>query len=110
MIEQVFPFQRTDQQVVEKVVDRSDRLLIAHGVLPPGRATPRHQTNADVHLIVVRGTLALQLEDQDIHTYEAGAIVAVPFGTTMEAHSSGTDPLEFFAIKAPHPDTWHPKI
>ena len=106
MIEQVFHFQRTDKHVVEKVVDRPDRALVAHGVLPPGQATPRHATNADVHLIVVRGTLALQIADQDTHPYEAGAIVAVPYGTMMEVRSAGKEPLEFFAIKAPHPDAW----
>lgn len=106
MLEQTFTFQRTDQRVAEKVVDRPEQLLIAHMVLPPGQATPRHTTNADVHLIVVRGTLALQLADQDIHAYEAGTIVAVPFGTPMEARGTGPEPLEFFAIKAPHPDAF----
>ena len=106
MIEQVFRFQRTDQQVIEKVVDRLDRVLIAHGVLPPGQATPFHETNADVHLIVTKGTLAIRLADQDVHTYEAGSIVAVPFGTMMEVRSAGPECLEFFAIKAPHPDAW----
>lgn len=108
MLEQVFRFQRTDQQVVEKVVDCSEtrRLLITHGVLPPGQATPHHKTNAEVHLIIVRGTLALQLADQNVHTYEAGSIVAVPFGAMMEIRSGGPDCLEFFAIKAPHPDAY----
>ena len=106
MIEQVFRFQRTDQPVIEKIVDRVDRLLIAHGVLPPGQATPRHATNADVHLIVARGVLSLQLAEQETHVYEAGTIVAVPFGMMMEVRSTGTEPLEFFAIKAPHPDAW----
>jgi quercetin dioxygenase-like cupin family protein len=106
MIERVFHYQRTDQQLIEKIVDRPDRLLIAHGVLPPGQATPCHETNAEVHLIVTRGALALQLADQDVRTYEAGAIVAIPYKTMMEVRSAGPDPLEFFAIKAPHPDAW----
>jgi quercetin dioxygenase-like cupin family protein len=106
MIEQAFSFQRTDQQVMEKVVDRPDRLLIAHVVLPPGQATPRHATNAEVHLILVRGTLSLQLADQPANIHGAGTLVAVPFGTMMEARSLGPEPLEFFAIKAPHPDAW----
>jgi quercetin dioxygenase-like cupin family protein len=106
MLEQVYSFQRTDAQVVEKIVDRPDRVLIAHGVLPEGMATPRHGTNADVHLIIVRGTLALQVDGQEAHRYEAGSIVAVPFGTMMEVRSGGPGPLEFFAVKAPHPDSW----
>jgi quercetin dioxygenase-like cupin family protein len=106
MLEQVFSFQRTDQQLMEKVVDRPDRLLIAHVVLPPGQGTPRHATNADVHLIIARGTLSLLLADQTAHAYPAGSIVAVPFGTMMEARSAGPEPLEFFAVKAPHPDAW----
>jgi quercetin dioxygenase-like cupin family protein len=106
MIEQVFPFTRTDGPVMEKLVDRPDRVLIAHVVLPVGQGTPRHATNADVHLIVVRGTLALQLADQAVHSHSAGSVVAIPFDTLMEARSAGPEPLEFFAIKAPHPDAW----
>ncbi len=106
MIEQVFPFQRTDGPVMEKLVDRPDRVLIAHVVLPVGQATPRHATNADVHLIVVRGTLSIQLGEQAPHLYAAGSVVAVPFETLMEARSAGPEPLEFFAVKAPHPDAW----
>jgi hypothetical protein len=30
----------------------------------------------------------------------------VPFETMMEACSAGPEPLEFFAVKAPHPDAW----
>jgi stage III sporulation protein SpoIIIAA len=60
----------------------------------------------DVHLIIARGTLSLLLAEQAAHTYPAGTIVAVPFGMMMEARSAGPEPLEFFAVKAPHPDAW----
>lgn len=106
MIEQVVPFQRTDGPVMEKLVDRPDRVLIAHVVLPVGQATPRHATNADVHLIVVRGTLSLRLADEAAHEHPAGSVVAIPYETLMEARSAGPEPLEFFAVKAPHPDAW----
>jgi mannose-6-phosphate isomerase-like protein (cupin superfamily) len=101
MLEQVFTFQRTDQQVIEKVVDPSDtgHPHIIHGILPPGQATPHQETSAEVHLIVVRGTLALRVADQIIHTYETGTIVAVPLGVMLEARSAGPDCLEFFAIE-----------
>lgn len=106
MIEQVVPFQRTDGPAMEKLVDRPDRVLIAHVVLPAGQATPRHATNADVHLIVVRGSLSIQLGEQPPHLYPAGSVVAIPYQTLMEARSAGPEPLEFFAVKAPHPDAW----
>lgn len=107
MLEQVSRFQRTDQQVLEEVVGCSDthQLIITHSILPPGEATPHDETQADKHLIVVRGTLALRIADQIIHPYEAGTIVTVPFGVTMEVRSAGPDPLEFFTIKALHPST-----
>jgi mannose-6-phosphate isomerase-like protein (cupin superfamily) len=101
MLEQVFPFQRTDQQVIEEVVDPADtgHPHITHGILPPGQATPHQETTAEVQLIVIRGTLALRVADQIIHTYEAGTIVTVPLGVMMEARSAGPDCLEFFAIE-----------
>lgn len=68
MIEQAIPFQRTDEPVMEKLVDRPDRVLIAHVVLPAGQATPRHATNADVHLIVVRGSLSRSSSASSLRT------------------------------------------
>ena len=108
MLEQVFRFQRTDQRVIEEVVDHSDphRLLITHGILPPGEATPHHPTDADVHLIILNGTLALRIADQMIHTYAAGTIIAVPFGAMMELRSEGPECLEFFTIKTPRIEAW----
>jgi mannose-6-phosphate isomerase-like protein (cupin superfamily) len=105
MLEQVFRFQRTDEQVIEQVVDGSSQRLshITHGVLPPGEATPHERTDAEVSLILVRGNLALRIADQIIHTYEAGTILAVPAGITMELRSAGPEALEYFAIEAPLP-------
>jgi quercetin dioxygenase-like cupin family protein len=108
MLEHVFRFQRTDDPVFEEVAGYSGThgLLITHGVLPLGEATPHDNTDSEVTLIVVRGTLALRVADQLIHTYEAGTIVAVPSGITMELRSAGLEPLEFFMIKEPLSATW----
>jgi mannose-6-phosphate isomerase-like protein (cupin superfamily) len=54
----------------------------------------------------MRGVLSLQVADQEAHAYTAGTIVAVPYGTMMQARSEDPEALEFFAVKAPHPDAW----
>lgn len=102
MLEQVFRFQRTEQPIMEKVVDHFGRFLITHGMLPPGQALPHHQVDADLHLIVTQGVLAVRIADQNSHDYEAGTIIAVPSGSMMEIRNGGTESLEFFAVKAPH--------
>lgn len=106
MLEKISRFQRTDEPVIETGEDAGDvhGLLITHGLLLPGQAAPHLKTNTDLHFIIVRGTLALRVADQNIHIYEAGTIITVPSGVVMEARNKGTGPLEFFEIKSPHPD------
>lgn len=105
MLEHIHRFQRTGAQLIEEVVEGFDTsgLRISHSVLPPGEATPRRQTEADVNLLCLSGTLALRLADQRIHTYEAGTILTVPAGISMEIRSAGTEVLEYFAIAGPNP-------
>jgi len=105
MLEHVHRFQRTGAPLIEQILEvpGSSGLQISHGVLAPGEATPHRQTEAEIHLLCIRGTLALRLADQRIHPYEAGTVLTVPAGITMEIRSAGTERLEYFAIAGPHP-------
>ena len=99
-----FPYSLGDAAVRERVVDRSDRwdLVIAHVVIPPGDSVPRHPTDAEVFVAVVRGTLSLPTAE-GMSRHGRGAIVHLPTGFAMEPRNEGAEALEFFVVKTPHP-------
>ncbi len=101
MIEKPYPFTQSNQKVIEKLVG-DDVAMINHVVLPAGEALPEHYSDSNVYLIVVEGSLTIQLEDQKANSYEA-SVVNVPFHTRMNISNTGKQALAFFIVKAPHP-------
>jgi quercetin dioxygenase-like cupin family protein len=102
MIEKKFDYSTADTKKIEIIVEE-DYVQINHMVLNKGEGLPEHYSNSNVNMIVIRGTLSLQLNDQETHTYTRGNIVSVPFKTKMNVNNLNTDVLEFFVVKAPHP-------
>lgn len=101
MIETIFTYTVSDEKVVERLVNE-DVAMINHVVLPAGERLPEHYSDSNVFLIIARGALTLQLDEQDAHTYSE-RVVAVPFHTKMNITNSGAELVEFFIVKAPHP-------
>jgi quercetin dioxygenase-like cupin family protein len=102
MLETTFSFSKEDEKNIEKLID-DDNLLLNHMILPKNTGLPEHYSNSNVYLIVVRGTLSLQLEDHELQHYENGHIVNVPYNTKMNINNYKDDILEFFVVKAPNP-------
>lgn len=102
MIEKVNQFSLDDVATVEKLVD-SKNVSIAHAVVGVGESFPKHNANANVSIILVKGTMSAVLGDQKEHVYSKGSIISVPLGTSMGIKNIGDESVEFFAIKAPSP-------
>ena len=100
-----FSFSTGDASIRERVVDRPDRwnVLIAHVVLAPGETVPRHPTDSEAFVTVVRGTLCLDLEGIPETAHPRGSVLYLPAGAPMAPRNAGTEVLEFFVFKAPHP-------
>lgn len=101
MIETAYPYTVSDDKTIERLVD-ADVAMINHVVLPPEERLPEHYSDSNVFLQIVRGTLTMQLGDQEPHHYNA-TVVNVPFHTKMNITNSGSEVVEFFIVKAPHP-------
>ncbi len=101
MIETIHEYSVGDVAVIEKLVDTKD-VSIAHAIIEPGSSFPKHTANADVKIILVRGTLSVIFNKQEKHVY-VHSILEVPKGTEMELLNEGSDAVEFFAVKAPSP-------
>ncbi len=102
MVEKAVPFTLTDSKVIERVVS-TEHVDINHMVLNRGDALPEHNANSHVQMIVVRGTITLRLDQQEPHAYEAGQIIAIPFGTRMNVANAHEPVAEIFVVKAPSP-------
>lgn len=104
MVEKQYRFTKTDEKVIEKIIDDKN-VAVNHMVLNTGEALPEHVSNSNVYMIVVRGAVTLQLDNQPPHTYESGSIVTIPYKTNMNVRNEGIKTLEFFVVKAPGPST-----
>ncbi len=104
MIETQFTFTLTDSKIIERIIE-DDHVAINHIVLNKGEALPEHYSNSNVYMIVIRGNVALKLNEQAENVYPAGSIVNIPYKTKMNVCNANEETLEFFIVKAPSPKT-----
>lgn len=102
MIELIHTFSNQDNQAIERVLE-DDQLGINHMVLPKGGRLPEHRANSNVYMIVARGEVSLQLEEQEAHIYPAGSLLVIPHRTLMNVLQHGEAVLELFVVKSPSP-------
>ncbi len=103
MIEKRYEYTVGDDKTIEKVVN-TKYCAINHMILNKGEGLPVHKANSNVHMIVVRGTISLKLDEQDMHDYKKGSILEIPFGTQMNVFNSYDETTEIFVVKAPAPE------
>jgi quercetin dioxygenase-like cupin family protein len=96
-----YSLKRTDERIVRHVVD-DENLMLNQIVLPPGGEVPRHRANSNAYLLVIRGSIALELEDER-GDWETGSIVNIPLGMQMRIYNTSEDVAEFVVIKVPNP-------
>lgn len=101
-IERRYAFTQTETKIVEKIIE-DEHVGINHMVLRKGEALPEHFTNSNVYMIIARGTITLQLGDQEPHDYQSGSIVNISYNIKMNASNKNDTLLEFFVVKAPSP-------
>jgi quercetin dioxygenase-like cupin family protein len=70
--------------------------------LKPGQSVPRHNANSNVHLLVVRGSLTVNLDGADNQVKE-GDLLAVAYQTPMIIKNIGIDNATFLVLKTPNP-------
>ncbi len=102
MVEQVFQLSLGDEKAVEKVVF-DENVHYLHMVFNKGEGLPEHFSNSNVYMTVVRGKLSIGLNDQEIHEYEAGTLLKIPFQTKMNVRNLHGGTLELIVVKAPAP-------
>jgi quercetin dioxygenase-like cupin family protein len=102
MTSQVYSFKRSDSKLIERVLE-DENVGINHMILAKGDALPEHYSNSNVYMIVIRGTISLNLNDKEVGDYKSGSIVSIPYKTKMNVSNRQDELLEFFVVKAPSP-------
>ncbi|MBS4537466.1 cupin domain-containing protein [Clostridium sp. D2Q-11] len=102
MIEKIYKFSDSREKTVEKIVN-DDNLHLNHMIFPKGEGLPQHNANSNVYMIVIRGELSLQLDDQEEQKHDKGSIINIPYKTLMNVNNKNDELLEIFVIKAPNP-------
>lgn len=85
-----------------RVVVETDELMVMQIALRPGQEVPLHRANSNVHLLVLMGTIRLQLDGEE-SLHQAGDLVPVVFRTPMRILNGGTEDVTFLVWKTPHP-------
>ena len=102
MIEKIFKLYIGNEKAVEKVVF-DENIHYLHMVFNKDEGLPEHFSNSNVYMTVVRGKLSIGLDEQEIHGYEAGTLLKIPFQTKMNVRNLHDETLELIVVKAPAP-------
>ena len=102
MVEKLYSFSLADGKVIERIFE-DDNAAINHMILQRDDALPEHRANSNVYMIVVRGNITLQLDDQQPHSYPRGSLLGIPYRTLMNVSNQNNDVAEIFVVKAPSP-------
>lgn len=101
-MEKIYKFKQSTDKLVEKILD-DDVVMINHMILNQGEALPKHDSNSNVYMIILRGSLTLQLADNPEKRYESGNIINIPGKVPMNVLNKDPEQVEFFVVKAPSP-------
>ncbi len=102
MIETVFKLYQGNDKTVEKVVF-DENLNYIHAVFNKGEGLPEHDSNSNVYMTILRGTLSIALGSQETREYGSGTLLKIPVGTKMNVKNLRNEPLELIIVKAPAP-------
>lgn len=102
MIEVVYQLAQTDEKTIKPVI-MDENLHYMHMILNQGEALPVHYSNGNVYMNVLRGTLSIGLDDQEVHDYGRGALLKIPVNIKMNVHNRHEEVLEITVVKAPAP-------
>ena len=102
MVEQIFKLSVGDEKAVEKIIF-DENIHYLHMVFNKNEGLPEHFSNSNVYMTVIRGKLSIGLDEQDVHEYEAGTLLKIPFQTKMNVKNLHDETLELIVVKAPAP-------
>lgn len=94
------PFQ-DEKMGSRKLVDEK-YLQLMQAALKPGQSVPQHNANSNVHILVVRGEVVINLDGTEVFAKE-GSLLPVIHKTAMNIKNKSDRDASFLIIKTPNP-------
>lgn len=98
MIETTKQYTLGDTDVFEALVEK-ESFRLNHAIIEPGKFFPKHPTDANVIIIVIRGELSITLGDQEPAIYKKGQVIQAPKGVESILGNGSETYTEVFVIK-----------
>lgn len=98
MIETIYELPKKEEKSIRKLVMNKNGQYI-HMTFLKGDRLPLHQSNAELFMTVIRGTLSLGLNDQAIQSYPKRTMINIPYDTKMNVQNTHDETLELLVIK-----------
>ena len=84
-----------------KIVDEK-HVLMMQAALKPGQKVPEHKANSNVHILVLKGAVVVNLAGADVALKE-GDLLPIAFGTLMHIRNDSQANATFLIVKTPNP-------
>lgn len=94
------PYQ--EQKMGSRKLADEKHILIMQAALKPGQSVPQHNTNSNVHILVVSGEIIINLNGTESLAKE-GSLVPIVYKTTMSVINRSNKDTSFLIIKTPNP-------
>ncbi len=94
----IYPYTLTDQDTFENIFDKGD-FLMNHVVMPVGKVFPKHPTDSNVYIIVLRGELTVLLEEDAAIILRKGQVGNVPQGVESSLSNMSDEVIELIVMK-----------
>ncbi|BEP28870.1 cupin domain-containing protein [Helicovermis profundi] len=102
MIEKVFKLTKTENKIIEKVI-QDENIHYVHMILNKDEGLPEHFANSTVYMTIVSGSVSIKLNDGEVNLYKNGTVLKIPFETKMNVFNRQDEILELIVVKAPAP-------
>lgn len=102
MVEKVYNMTFSDSRTVEMLIS-DENVHYLHMLFNKEEGLPEHFANSNVYMTVVNGTLSIRLDEQEIHEYNKGSVLKIPFKTKMNVSNKHDEMLELIVVKSPAP-------
>lgn len=98
MIEKLYKYSLTDKDLFENVIS-DDNLKLNHVIIESGKVFPRHKTDAQVYIIILKGELSIEIGDQEEKRFGVGDVINIPFDIETTLGNKGNEITEVFVVK-----------
>lgn len=102
MVEKVYNITNSSDRTVEMLIS-DENVHYLHMIFNKEEGLPEHFSNSTVYMTVLKGTLSIGLDEQEIHEYKQGSILKIPYKTKMNVGNKHDEMLELIVVKAPAP-------